>query len=148
MYKSKCPPKKRLYPGFATADGPFSDPKRCGYCTGAAQCKCAEFGRFLYKRIGVMESVADQVPDCVWTVRGLRRKRRPCAQRMDSRNELETPCSVEGGCPSSAHTSPPTAHTPPGTARWHERAVPQQQADEFLAHFRCEIRIDPFFCSL
>ena len=88
--------KRRLYPGFATDNGSLSDPKRCRYRTGAVECKCAEFRRFLHKRVGVMDSVASQVPDCVWAVHGLRRNRRPCAPSMDSCNEPETPCSVEG----------------------------------------------------
>ena len=73
----------------------FRTPKRCRYRTGTAERKYGEFGRFLHKRIDGIESVAGQGWDCAWTVRGLRRKRRPCAQSKDSRNELETPCRVE-----------------------------------------------------
>ena len=55
-----------LYPGFATDDELFSDPKRCRYRTGTAERKCGEFGRFLHKRIDVIESVAGQG----WTAHG------------------------------------------------------------------------------
>ena len=55
-----------LYPGFATDDEVFSAPKRCRYRTGTAERKCGEFGRFLHKRIDVIESVAGQG----WTAHG------------------------------------------------------------------------------
>ncbi len=63
--------------------GSFADSNRCRYRTGATERKCAESGRFLRKRIGVMGFARDYLPDSVWTVRGLRRKRRACAQTMD-----------------------------------------------------------------
>ena len=59
-------PQKRLYPGFATDDEVFPDPKRCRYRTGTAERKYGEFGRFLHKRIDGIESVAGQG----WTAHG------------------------------------------------------------------------------
>ena len=84
-----------LYPGFATDDEVFPDPKRCRYRTGTAERKYGEFGRFLHKAHRRDRVRGGSGLDCAWTVRGLRRKRRPCAQSKDSRNELETPCRVE-----------------------------------------------------
>ena len=55
-----------LYPGFATDDEVFPDPKRCRYRTGTAERKYGEFGRFLHKRIDGIESVAGQG----WTAHG------------------------------------------------------------------------------
>ena len=58
--------KNWLYPGFATDDEVFPDPKRCRYRTGTAERKYGEFGRFLHKRIDGIESVAGQG----WTAHG------------------------------------------------------------------------------
>ena len=84
-----------LYPGFATDDEVFPDPKRCRYRTGTAERKYGEFGRFLHKRIDGIESVAGQG----WTAHGqsvdFAASGDRVAQSKDSRNELETPCRVE-----------------------------------------------------
>ena len=65
-YSGANPTIKRLYPGFATDDEVFPDPKRCRYRTGTAERKYGEFGRFLHKRIDGIESVAGQG----WTAHG------------------------------------------------------------------------------
>ena len=65
-FSSAWSAKKRLYPGFATDDEVFPDPKRCRYRTGTAERKYGEFGRFLHKRIDGIESVAGQG----WTAHG------------------------------------------------------------------------------
>jgi hypothetical protein len=69
-----------LYPSFSTGDGPFEGPKRYRYRIGVTERKCIESRRFLRKRIRALGFVRVQLPDSVWTVRGLRRKRRACAQ--------------------------------------------------------------------